>query len=44
MNHLQSFQNYAESCGCDHSEEKKKKSKVTKEEIIKEYGDPTVSK
>ena len=44
MNHLQSFQNYAESCGCDHSEDKKKKSKVTKEEIIKEYGDPTVSK
>ena len=44
MNHLQSFQNYAESCGCDHSEDKKKKSKITKEEIIKEYGDPTVSK
>ena len=44
MNHLQSFQNYAESCGCDHSDDKKKKSKITKEEIIKEYGDPTVSK
>ena len=44
MTNLQSFQNYSESCGCDHSEDKKKKSKVTKEEIIKEYGDPTVSK
>ena len=44
MTNLQSFQNYAESCGCDHSDDKKKKSKITKEEIIKEYGDPTVSK
>ena len=44
MNNLQSFSNFAEHCGCDHSEDKKKKSKVTKEEIIKEYGDPTVSK
>ena len=44
MNNLQSFSNFTEHCGCDHSEDKKKKSKVTKEEIIKEYGDPTVSK
>ncbi len=42
MTNLQSFQNYAESCGCDHSDDKKKKSKITKEEIIKEYGDPRV--
>ena len=42
--HLQSFSNFSESCHCDHSEDKKKKSKVTKEEIIKEYGDPTVRK
>ena len=44
MNNLQSFSNFAEHCGCDHSDDKKKKSKITKEEIIKEYGDPTVSK
>ena len=44
MNNLQSFSNFTEHCGCDHSEDKKKKSKVTQEEIIKEYGDPTVSK
>ena len=42
MTNLQSFQNYAESCGCDHSDDKKKKSKITKEEIIKEYGDPKI--
>ena len=35
MNNLQSFSNFAEHCGCDHSDDKKKKSKSTKEEIIK---------
>ena len=34
MNNLQSFLNFTEHCGFDHSEDKKKKSKVTKVEII----------